>query len=318
MNSLQLKMNIVLILFFALIYAIISWIGPYMGITSFYFYLILAIFIMTIQYILSPKLIEWFMGVKYIDRSQNPKLYSMIEDLARKANIPTPKVAISNMPIPNAFAFGRGINDGRVCVTKGLLNVLNDEELKAVLGHEISHIKNRDVITIMVLSLIPMLLYRIAWHLLFYGSDNRRDRGNSLLIGLLAFVFYFITNLLVLYASRIREYFADQGSVELGNHPSALASALYKITYGTARLGKHHIKEAEGFKAFFINDPSQVNKDITELSQLDIDQSGTIDPEELAILRNKDVKITFFDQMLELLSTHPNTLKRIKRLAQFT
>jgi len=317
MNTLQVKMNIVIILLFALIYAIVSGIGGYIGIHNFYFYLLLALFIMAIQYLTAPKIIEWSMGVHYVTKSQYPKLYTMVEELAQKANIPMPRVAISHLPIPNAFAFGRGPNDGRVCVTTGLLELLTEEELKAVLGHEITHIKNKDVLTIMLLSLIPMIMYRLAWHLLFYS--NRRDRGeqtNTALIGLLAFIFYFITNLLVLYASRIREYFADQGSIELGNSPTALATALYKITYGAARMEKHAIKEAEGFKAFFINDPSQAQKDIRELSEIDLDRSGTIDRDELLALKNKNIQLTFADKMLELLSTHPNTLKRIKRLSE--
>src|SRR5262249_10502242 len=158
--------------------------------------------------------------------------------------------------VPNAFAFGRGINDGRVCVCQGILNLLNDEELKAVLGHELTHIKNRDVITITLLSVVPMILYRLAWHLIWSGN-RRDDRGPSpLMLGLAAMIFYFITNLLVLYGSRIREYFADKGSVELGNKPAALASALYKLVYGSARMADTpEMKEVQGMKAFFLNDP---------------------------------------------------------------
>ena len=126
------------------------------------------------------------------------------------------------------------------------MNLLNEEELTAVIGHEISHLKNRDVLTITLLSVIPMILYRLAWQSLFFG--NRRDSrgGNTALIGLTAFLFYFITNLLVLYASRIREYFADQGSIELGNRPAVLATALYKLVYGSARVDKSAVKEAVG------------------------------------------------------------------------
>jgi heat shock protein HtpX len=135
------------------------------------------------------------------------------------------------------------------------------------------------------------------------------------LIGLAAFIFYFITNLLVLYASRIREYFADKGSVALGNQPANLASSLYKLVYGSARIDKESLKEVEGLKAFFVNDPSQALNEIRELKQLDLDNSGTLDPYELAHLRTKKVRLNFGDRLLELLSTHPNMLKRIKRLS---
>ncbi|MDD5568714.1 MAG: M48 family metalloprotease, partial [Candidatus Omnitrophica bacterium] len=129
--------------------------------------------------------------------------------------------------------------------------------------------------------------------------------------------FYFITNLLVLYASRIREYFADRGSIALGNQPSALASSLYKLVYGSARMSPEALKESEGLKAFFVNDPSQARNEIRELSQLDLDRSGTIDPSELLLLKNKNIRLGLGGKLMELLSTHPNMLKRIKKLSEY-
>jgi heat shock protein HtpX len=256
------------------------------------------------------------MRVKYVKREENPRLFQMVESLVSRANIPMPKVGIAKIALPNAFAFGRSIKDGRVCVTEGILSLLNDDELKAVLGHELSHLKNRDVLTITLLSVIPMILYRIAWNFLFYGRRREGRGGNTALIGLAAFLFYFITNLLVLYASRIREYFADQGSILLGNNPSSLASSLYKLVYGSARANKESLKEVEGLKAFFMNDPSQAFHEIRDLAQLDLDKDGIIDASELRLLRNKTVTLGFKDKMMEALSTHPNMLKRIKRLSE--
>ena len=138
------------------------------------------------------------------------------------------------------------------------------------------------------------------------------------MIGLTAFIFYFITNLLVLYASRLREYFADRGSVLLGNQSSWLASGLYKLVYGSARMDKQTIKEAEGLKAFFVNDPSRALNEIQELRQLDLDRSGSIDPNELQVLQNRRIQLSFGDKLLELLSTHPNILKRIKQLSKYS
>jgi len=266
---------------------------------------------------LGPKIVEWTMRVKYIGRHDNPRLFQMVESLSNRANIPMPRIGIAQIQIPNAFAFGRGIKDGRICVTQGILALLGDDELKAVLGHEISHLKNRDVLTITLLSVIPMIMYRIAWQFLFFGRRRDSRGGNTVLIGLVAFVFYFITNLLVLYASRIREYFADRGSVSLGNKPSALASSLYKLVYGSARINPESLKESEGLKAFFVNDPSAARKEIKELSQLDLDKSGTIDQSELELLQNTSVKLNFGDKMMEVLSTHPNMLKRIKKLSEY-
>ena len=316
MLSLNLRMGLLIGVLFAIIYAVVVMIGQYMGIGNFYFYLFISLGLMLFQYLISPKLVEWSMRVRYVTRQEAPELYEMVESLARAAKIPVPKIGISQIELPNAFAFGRSQRDGRVCVTQGILKLLNKDELKAVLGHEMTHLKNRDVITIMLLSVIPMIMYRIAWQFLFFGG-NRRERGNTMLIGLAAFVFYFITNLLVLYASRIREYFADRGSVLLGCRPSDLASALYKLVYGAARMDKDELKEFEGLKAFFASDPSRAWKELRSLKDLDTDHSGTIDAGELLAMRNKTVRLSFGDRMMEAMSTHPNMLKRIKQLSEF-
>ncbi len=317
MWTLKLRMWLLLVILFGIVYAVISWISYAAGITNFYFYLVLSLVMMFIQYMIGPKIVEWTMRVRYIKREENPRLYQMVEDLARKAEIPVPKIGIAQINLPNAFAFGRSIKDSRVCVTEGILRLLNEDELKAVLGHELSHLKNRDVLTITLLSVIPMVMYRIAWQFLFFGRRRDERGGNAALIGLVAFIFYFITNLLVLYASRIREYFADKGSVLLGNQPSSLASSLYKLVYGSARMDKESLKEVEGLKAFFVNDPSQALNEIRELRQLDSDKSGTIDRVELEQLRNKKINLSFGDKLLEALSTHPNMLKRIKQLSEY-
>ena len=116
---------------------------------------------------------------------------------------------------------------------------------------------------------------------------GRRQGGNyAVLIGLGAFLLYFITNLLVLYGSRIREYYADLGSVQLGNMPHHLATALYKLTYGNACFrGREELKRVEGVRAFFLNDPTQAWYEVRELSQIDQDMNGIIDYDELMELR---------------------------------
>lgn len=318
MWSLHMRMSVLLALLFGIIYAIITVLGAQMGISNFYFFLAVSLGMMFVQYMVSPFIVQWSMQVRYISDQEYPELHRMVDDLARKAGIPKPRIGISRLAIPNAFAFGRSIGDGRVCVTEGILRLLSPDELKAVLAHEISHIKNRDMLTITVLSVIPMILYRIAWHFMWYGGDRRRQEGQSTaLIGIAAFLFYFITNLLVLYASRIREYFADRGAVSLGCKPSSLASALYKLVYGSARMNPEHLKEAEGLKAFFVNDPSHARNEIKDLRHIDIDRSGTIDSAELLALQKKDVRLGAGDRLMEFLSTHPNMLKRIKQLSAY-
>ncbi|MGB9675111.1 MAG: zinc metalloprotease HtpX [Candidatus Nanoarchaeia archaeon] len=309
---LKIRMYLIVALFFAIVYAFVSAISYLLGITNFLFYGILAIAIIGLQYLAGPKIIELTMQVKYVDEKQEPELHKIVERLAKKAGIPKPKIGISALKIPNAFAFGRWKSDGRVCVTEGILNLLDKKELEAVLGHEISHLKHRDVAIITLLSLVPMLAWYVAQSMIW-----ARDRkGNTVLVGVLAFLIYFITNLLVLYISRIREYYADFGSVELGNAPHSLASALFKLVKSSAKLPKPILKQAEGAKAFFLNDVSKAHDEIVELSQLDVDKSGVLEPEELAILREKTVKLSTLDKLLELMSTHPNMLKRIKVLSE--
>lgn len=315
---LKLRMYMLMAVLFAIIYAVVSMLSFRIGITNFYFYLVLSFVIILIQYILGPKIVEWSMRVHYIKENEYPELHQTVRSLATIAKMPMPRIGISDLAIPNAFAFGRSIRDGRICVTRGIMGLLSKEELRAVLGHEMSHIKNRDVLTITILSVIPMILYHIAWQFLFFGGRRNRSQSSStMLVGLAAFLFYFVTNLLVLYASRIREYFADKGSIDLGNNPALLASALYKLVYGSARMPKEELKTSEGMKAFFVNDPSRALNELKDLRELDLDRSGTISSQELDALRNKNIKLNFGDKLLEVFSTHPNMLKRIKRLSDW-
>jgi len=260
------------------------------------------------------------MRIKYGNEQEYPRLHQMVAELSERAGLPNkPKVGISQLPIPNAFAFGRTKRGSRVCVTKGLLDLLSENELKAVLGHEISHIKHRDVAVITMLSVIPMICYMIYVSFLWGGMGRRdRDSGGAIAIGVLALVVYFITNLLVMYGSRIREYYADQGSAELGNQPHHLATALYKLTVSSARTPRNALKQTEGMKAFFINDPSRAMFEVRELKDIDLDMSGTIDQNELMMLSTKKISLKTTDKLIEVLSTHPNVVKRIKHLASLT
>jgi len=305
---------------FAILYGILIAIGYYLQMTGLSFYILIigvAVGFVLLQYAIGPKIVEWSMRVKYVSEQEYPKLHQMVARLAEKAGLPNkPKVGISQLPIPNAFAFGRTKRSARVCVTRKLLDVLTDDEVEAVLGHEISHVKHRDVAVITILSVIPMICYMIYISFV-WGGMGRRDResGGAIIIGLLALAVYFLTNLLVMYGSRIREYYADKGSSELGNQPHHLATALYKITLNSAKMTRQSLKQTEGMKAFFINDPSRAMNEVRELKDIDLDMSGTIDQNELMILSTKTVHLKTGDRLLEILSTHPNVVKRIKHLA---
>ena len=310
---LQIRLYLLMGVMFAIVFGIVTGIARYAGITNSYFYLVFAVGMMVLQYMIGPKIVEWTMQIKYVTEKEEPKLHKMIAELAKKAGIPKPRIAVSSWNVPNAFAFGRSIRDGRVCATRGIIDILSEKELRAVLGHEISHIKNRDVMVITLLSVVPMLCWYAAQS--FLWSRNRENQSSAVAIGIGALVLYFITNLLVLYGSRIREYYADKGSVELGNDPHELASALYKLVYGSAKASKEELKHVEGCRAFFANDPARAELDIKELKAIDADMSGTIDRHELSAIRGKNVKLGRGQKVMELFTTHPNMLKRIKHLS---
>jgi len=313
--KLKIRMILATMILFALIYALVTIVGIFLGISGPLFYVGFGLLIILIQYLAGPKLVGWSMKVQYVSPEEAPNLHRMVDELAINAGIPKPQVGISEFNIPNAFAFGRTQKDGRVCVTRGLLNRLNEGELKAVLGHEISHIKHRDMIVMTLISAVPLVCYYLAWSTIFSGGDND---SYVWIIGLAAFAAYIIGQLLVLFVSRVREYYADQESVAIGNDPHQLASALYKLTYESARADKKELKEVQGLKAFFVNDVSDATNEIQELSQLDLDMDGSISQAELDSLKYDRVKLKTSSKVFELLSTHPNMVKRVKRLAEMS
>jgi heat shock protein HtpX len=316
--GLNIRLFLLIALLFGILYGVITGVGTLMGAGSAMFYIIIAFVILGIQYLVSPAIVGRVMKIKWVSEKEAPELHQMVAELAEKAHVPKPKVGISQLAIPNAFAFGRTQRDGRVCATRGILNLLSRDELKAVLGHEISHVKHRDMVIITLLSAVPLIMYWIAVSMMWGGAfgGRRQGGGYAALIGLGAFAFYFLTNLLVLYGSRIREYYADLGSVKLGSMPHHLASALYRLVYGNARFkGREELKRVEGVRAFFLNDPSRSWREIRELSEIDRDMSGTIDYDELMEVRQKEVRLSRTDKLMELFSSHPNTLKRVKHLS---
>jgi heat shock protein HtpX len=313
---LQTRMWLLVALLFGILYGVFTGLGMLMGIGNIVYYLVLAFVFLGIQYLIGPSIVAWTMRVKWVSEKESPELHRMVAELAETAHLPKPKVGISRLNIPNAFAFGRTQRDGRICVTQGLLNMMSGDELRAVLGHEMSHLKHRDMAIITLLSAIPMILYWVAWSLMWGGIGDRRKGGYAALIGLGAFLLYYITYMLVLYGSRIREYYADYGSVQLGSKPHQLASALYKLANSGARSrDKAELKRVEGVRAFFINDPARAWQEVRELSQIDRDRSGNISQDDLMDLRQKTVHLSAAEKMLELFTTHPNMLKRMKHLS---
>lgn len=321
---LKARMYLLIFVMFAILYGVVVGIGTWMGAGNALFYLISALVIIGLQYLIGPSIVSLTMRIRWVNEVEEPELHRMAAELAEKAGLPKPRVGVSEIDLPNAFAFGRTQKDGRICVTRGILRLLSRDELRAVLGHEMSHIKHRDMAFITLLSVIPMILYWVAWSFMWGGMlggsrDDRNGGGNyTVFIGIAAFILYFITNLLVMYGSRIREYYADKGSVDLGNQPHQLASALYKLIAGDARFkGRQELKRVEGMKAFFLNDPAQSWNEVREVAQIDENHDGKISLDELAMLRQRKVRVGAGGKIQEIFMTHPNTLKRIQTLSSY-
>ena len=311
--SLKLRLFLATIFLFGILYVIIMLISSYFGFGSPLLFAFFGIVVVFIQYLVGPKMVETMMHVHYVSEQEAPNLHAMVEELAMKAGIQKPKVGVAEINVPNAFAFGRSKGDARICVTRGILKLLDKEELEAVLGHEMSHVRHSDMAVMTLISVVPLICYYIFISTLFSGRNNN---GGGAIVGIAALGAYLVGQLLVLFVSRSREYYADQGSIELGGKPHKLASALYKLVYGSATANKDEVKEVEGLKAFFVNDISDAGNEINDLQQLDVNMDGVISEEELSRLRYSDTKIGTGSTIMELLSTHPNMVKRVKRLSE--
>lgn len=212
------------------------------------------------QFYFSSTIVFYAMGCKKVSESEAPRFHRIIDKLCMLSNMKKPKCAISSMSIPNAFATGRNANNALVCVTQGLLDSnLTDDELEGVLAHELSHIAHRDVFVMTFASFIGIVIGLIS-RTLFYSmifSDNRRDRrddnsGVNILIMLaVSIVTYIFTTLLSMALSRYRELSADRAGAILTGKPSALGSALVKISGEIKRIPEQDIRSKEFANAFF-------------------------------------------------------------------
>jgi heat shock protein HtpX len=220
--------------------------------------IVIAALMLGLQYFFSHKLAMWGMGAKEVSPEEAPELHAMVEKLAREAGLPKPKVAISKLPIPNAFATGRNPKHAVVAVTRGLLERLEPSEIEAVLGHEMMHVVNRDVAVMTLASFFAMVAMFLMRSFLFAGifGGGRRDNDNSggsiWMVYLVSMAVYFISQLLILALGRYRELAADRGGANLTGRPQDLASALVKISNDMKATPANDKKQMETMNAFFI------------------------------------------------------------------
>lgn len=234
-----------------IVYLVFIGILVMLGINA-WFIVVIAVGMGLVQYFFSDKLVLMSTGARIVEADEEPDLHRMIEKLCTEADLPKPKVAVMQSPIPNAFATGRSPTHAVVAVTDSITRTLNAQELEAVLAHELSHIKNRDILTMTVASFIAMIASMIMQNFLFASLFDRREGGAWIIAGIVAAVVWVIATILMMALSRYREYAADRGSAYITNNPQALISALTKISGRMEYVPAEAKVAAEGANAFFI------------------------------------------------------------------
>ena len=263
------------------------------------------------QWLIGPYIINAIYSVREVKPHEYPWLHRIVEKLSKRSGLEKPpKLMLAEIDIPNAFAYGSPLTGNMVAVTRGLLNTLDESEVEAVLGHEIGHLKHKDIIVMMMVSLIPAIIYYVGYSLYmsgWFGGYSEREEGGGagliLIIGILLIVVSYIFNLFVFYMSRLREYYADSHSAMVAeNGARNLQRGLVKIMMATGRLRKYLRGRSYGqLKMFFIADPDMGVRRFR----------GNI--EELV----EEIKREKPSVLAELFSTHPHPAKRLRFLDQF-
>ncbi len=274
-----------------------------------------------VQWLIAPYLVGAIYKVKEMKSDENPKIHQMVADLSKKSGISTPKLMLSKIQLPNAFAYGSPLSGSRVAVTEGLLKNLDEGEVEAVIGHELGHLKHRDVQVMMVVSFLPALFYYIGYTLMlsgiFGGGGRKNDGGNSALFGIAFMAFSWILTLFTLYLSRLREYYADRHSAQIvENGAQKLSTGLVTIVEESKHQMDRRKKEEKGgntaYKALFISDPDRATTDSAELHANHIASKDDLLRETLAKEPSSG------DRFIEIFSTHPNIIKRLRALKEIS
>ncbi len=229
---------------------------------------VLAAVLFAVQFFTSDKIALFSMGAREVTPAEAPRLHGIIERLCIQANLPKPRVAIAQTSMPNAFAIGRSPKTATVCATTGILDLLDDAELEAVLGHELTHVQNRDVMVMTIASFFASIASFIVQIGFWFGGafGNDEDSGPSWIVVIaVSAVVYLVSFVLLQALSRYREFAADRGSAILTGRPSALISALLKISGGMQRIPQQDLRAASGELAAFYIFPPKAKQTVASL-----------------------------------------------------
>lgn len=244
-----------------LLYIIFLSVLAYLGLGFVPIAIVASVMILA-QWYFSDKIVLWSSGAKLVTRDQFPELHDLVERIVARNNLPKPKIAVIKAHMPNAFATGKGPKSSVVAVTTGLMDILDTLELESVIAHELTHIRNRDVLVLTLASLFST----VAWYLMqfgFYGGlysggmgygGNRSNNsaGAMIIVIAVAMLTWVISFLVIRAISRYREFAADRGSAQMTGKPVKLANALMKISGTMKNIPTKDLRQVEGLNAFFI------------------------------------------------------------------
>ena len=206
-----------------------------------------------VQYFFSDRLVLWTTRARIVGEQEYPELHAIVARIAAEVELPMPKIAIVQTPVPNAFATGRSPSHAVVAVTDSILRLLSPKELEAVLAHEMSHVKNRDVLTLTIASFLAMVAAIIMQNAWLFSMTSRRDQGNPWLIAwVVAIIVWLVSTLLIRALSRYREFAADRGSALITRRPEDLITALEKISNRMDYVPPPQKQAVEGANMFYI------------------------------------------------------------------
>jgi heat shock protein HtpX len=255
-TGLQVRMTFVLfllgVLYTVLVVALLAG-GVHGGVVA-----VIAVGLAALNLFASDKLALTAMGARQVTPAQAPQLHAMIERLCVQADLPKPRVAVVNTSMPNAFALGRSPKSATVCATTGIMDLLSPAELEGVLAHELTHVANRDVLVMTLASFFATIAaYIVQFGFLFGGGSASDDDDNpsAMVLFLVSLGVYVVSFFLMQALSRYREFAADRGAAILTGRPSALASALVKISSGMGRIPQRDLRASEELAAFYIFPP---------------------------------------------------------------